>query len=228
MLYVLAKEIHEPWLVAGDFNEIKSPMEQRGGRGANETRCRVFNEWIQDCNLVDMETKGPFFTWKGPKWDGLDRVFKRLDRCLCNVSWLEMFEDTEVRVIPRVGSDHHPMLVKLRREDTRVGTRNFRYEVAWQMHNEFHEFMSAVWQEGIDFNELLNFVQQSLRSWNKEVFGKIEYRKRRILNRLGGIQQGIARHNNPFLFRLEKELEEELMQTLRQEEVLWFQKSRGR
>ncbi|KAI9070629.1 hypothetical protein K1719_047409, partial [Acacia pycnantha] len=163
MLYGLAMEIHEPWLVAGDFNEIKSPMEQRGGRGANETRCRVFNEWIQDCNLVDMETKGPFFTWKGPKWDGLDRVFKRLDRCLCNVSWLEMFEDAEVRVIPRVGSDYHPVLVKLRREDIRVGTRNFRYEVAWQMHNEFQEFMSAVWQEGVNFNELLNSVQHSLK-----------------------------------------------------------------
>ncbi|KAI9107256.1 hypothetical protein K1719_021644 [Acacia pycnantha] len=138
-----------------------------GGRGANETRCRIFNEWIQDYDFIDMETKGPYFTWKGPKWDGLDRVFKRLDRCLCNVAWLESFEDAEIQIIPRVRSDHHPMLVKLKKEVSRVGTRNFRYEVAWQMHSGFNDFMSTIWKNGVEFKVMLNFVQQSLRSWNR-------------------------------------------------------------
>ncbi|KAI9111727.1 hypothetical protein K1719_017417 [Acacia pycnantha] len=93
LLREVAREVDEPWLVAGDFNEIKSPMEQKGGGRVNENRCHVFNEWIQQCELVDMEPKGPFFTWQGPKWDGAERVFKRLGRCLCNVKWLEMFED---------------------------------------------------------------------------------------------------------------------------------------
>ncbi|KAI9117064.1 hypothetical protein K1719_012063 [Acacia pycnantha] len=110
MLYNISVEVEEPWLLAGDFNEIKSPMEQKGGGRINEVRCRNFNEWIQDCCLIDLEANGPFFTWKGPKWEGLERVYKRLDRCLCNVSWQELFVNAEIRVIPRVGSDHHPML----------------------------------------------------------------------------------------------------------------------
>ncbi|KAI9080833.1 hypothetical protein K1719_037142 [Acacia pycnantha] len=124
-----------------DFNEIKTLLEQKGGGRVSESRCKKFNEWIQNCSLLDLETSGPFFTWKGPKWEGLERVFKRLDRCLCNVRWFETFEDAEVRVIPRVGSDHHPLLIKMVMDPSRAGIRNFMYEVAWQMHGEFKEFL---------------------------------------------------------------------------------------
>ncbi|KAI9121643.1 hypothetical protein K1719_008676 [Acacia pycnantha] len=86
-------------------------------------------------------------------------------------------------------------------EATRVGVRNFRFEVAWQMHNGFREFLTENWKAGNGFKEQLSTLQQSLQIWNREVFGKIEYRKRRILNRLNGIQQGLARHYNPYLIR---------------------------
>ncbi|KAI9121220.1 hypothetical protein K1719_008253 [Acacia pycnantha] len=108
-LHTLAGEVADPWLLVGDFNEIKSPLEQKGGGRVNETRCRRFKEWIQHCNLLDIEADGPFFTWKGPKWEGLDRVYKRLGRCLCNLNWLEKFDNVEFKVLPRVGSDHHPI-----------------------------------------------------------------------------------------------------------------------
>ncbi|KAI9073386.1 hypothetical protein K1719_044665 [Acacia pycnantha] len=81
----LESNVSEPWLIAGDFNEIKTPLEQKGGGRVSEARCRKFNDWIQGCGLIDIDAKGPFYTWKGPKWQGLDRVFKRLDGCLCNI-----------------------------------------------------------------------------------------------------------------------------------------------
>ncbi|KAI9080045.1 hypothetical protein K1719_037978 [Acacia pycnantha] len=195
-LHSLAREIFEPWLVAGDFNEIKTPLEQKGGGRVSETRCKKFNEWIQNCSLLDLETSGPFFTWKGPKWEGLERVFKRLDRCLCNVRWFKTFEDAEVRVIPRVGSDHHPLLIKMVMDPARAGIRNFRYEVAWQMHGEFKEFLQCSWREEEDLNATLILLQQDLKQWNKDVFGRIESRKRRILNRLNGIQQSDGKRIN--------------------------------
>ncbi|KAI9072192.1 hypothetical protein K1719_045859 [Acacia pycnantha] len=89
----LESNVSEPWLIAGDFNEIKTPLEQKGGGRVSEARCRKFNDWIQGCGLIDIDAKGPFYTWKGPKWQGLDRVFKRLDRCLCNIQWIEKFEN---------------------------------------------------------------------------------------------------------------------------------------
>ncbi|KAI9084260.1 hypothetical protein K1719_033767 [Acacia pycnantha] len=189
VLHSLASDVAEPWLMAGDFNEIKTPLEQKGGGRINETRCRKFNEWIQNCNLIDVEANGPYFTWRGPKWEGLDRVYKRLDRCLCNVHWLENFANAEIRVIPRVGSDHHPMLVNLNVENNGCRNRVFRYQVAWQMHDNFQVVMWDSWKgEEAVHVKLLN-LQRDLTCWNKDVFGRIENRKRRILNRLSGIQQ---------------------------------------
>ncbi|KAI9098542.1 hypothetical protein K1719_025167 [Acacia pycnantha] len=57
VLKEMASNISEPWLVAGDFNEIKTPMEQKGGGRVNETRCRVFNDWIQECGFIDVDSK---------------------------------------------------------------------------------------------------------------------------------------------------------------------------
>ncbi|KAI9079330.1 hypothetical protein K1719_038731 [Acacia pycnantha] len=183
LLQELASEVVEPWLLAGDFNEIKSPLEQKGGGRVNESRCTRFNGWIQNYNLLDMEAKGPFFTWKGPKWEGLDRVYKRLDRCMCNVGWLERFENAEVRVIPRLGSDHHPLLISLNVENKRYGQRFFRYEAAWKMHETFDDVMKSSWEEDRGVLENLPKLQQQLSYWNREIFGNIGYRKTKLLNR---------------------------------------------
>ncbi|KAI9119115.1 hypothetical protein K1719_009790 [Acacia pycnantha] len=140
LLKNLASEMPVPWLLAGDFNDIKTPLEQRGG-GVNETRCRNFNTWIQDCNLIDFGSNGPFYTWRGPKWDGLERVHKRLDKCFCNVQWQEKFTNVELRVIPRVSSDHHPLLMCVNAMERKNGGRQFKCQAIWHMHVNFNEFM---------------------------------------------------------------------------------------
>lgn len=35
-----------PRLLVGDFNDIRSVMEQKGGAKPNFNRCMAFNEWI--------------------------------------------------------------------------------------------------------------------------------------------------------------------------------------
>ncbi|KAI9120458.1 hypothetical protein K1719_007491 [Acacia pycnantha] len=145
-LQSLATNISGPWLLAGDFNEIKSPLEQKGGGRVNETRCRRFNEWIQGCGLIDVDTKGPFFTWKGPKWERVERVYKRLDRCLCNVEWLEKFENVVTTIVPRLCSDHHPILVNLNAEWQGYIAKSFKYEAIWHSHEKFEAIMRDNWR----------------------------------------------------------------------------------
>ncbi|KAI9082748.1 hypothetical protein K1719_035322 [Acacia pycnantha] len=130
----------------------------------------ITEPWIWNCGLIDVEANGPFFTWKGPKLDGLDCVYKRIDRCLCNVNWLEEFENAEVRIVPRVGSDDHPMLVKLCVDSNIAGVRNFRYGVMWQMHDNFVEFMRSKSKTGKDVHEMLNVLHSVLKKWNKSVW----------------------------------------------------------
>ncbi|KAI9124952.1 hypothetical protein K1719_003568 [Acacia pycnantha] len=173
-LQIIASEVVEPWMLVGDFNEIRTPLEQRGGGRVSEVRCRKFNDWIKACNLVDMDASGPFFTWKGPKWEGLERVFKRLGRSLCNVQWFEKFVEAEIRVIPKVGSDHHPLLVCLEKENKGYRQRTFRFEAAWQMHEGFEGVLRNSWRSREGINDNLASLQHDLLCWNKEVFGSIE------------------------------------------------------
>ncbi|KAI9078158.1 hypothetical protein K1719_039926 [Acacia pycnantha] len=148
MLQGMVADIIEPWLIAGDFNDIRSPYEQKGGGRVNESRCARFNDWIQRSDLVEVEAKGPFFTWKGPQWEGLDRVYKKLDRCLCNVRWLEKFENAEARILPHLHSAHHPIFVNLCEEVQDRRARCFRFQVMWQLHERFNEVLKESWVDG--------------------------------------------------------------------------------
>ncbi|KAI9103644.1 hypothetical protein K1719_023267 [Acacia pycnantha] len=186
MLYNISTEITDPWLLAGDFNEIKTPLEQKGGGRICEARCRKFRDWIEDCNLIDLNAQGPFFTWKGPNWEGLDRVYRRLDRCLCNIQWQENFANADIKVVPRINSDHYPLLMNLIGRNKEFRSRPFRFEGAWQLHETFEDMLMQKWNREEEAHVSLTYLKKKLIEWNREVFGRIEYQKRRILNRLGG------------------------------------------
>ncbi|KAI9117100.1 hypothetical protein K1719_012099 [Acacia pycnantha] len=135
-----------------------SPNEQRR-RGLWDNLQEIATS---ECDLIDVESKGPFYTWKGPKWDGLDRVYKRLDRCLCNISWLEKFVDAEVGTLPRLCSDHHPLFVSLLPEIYTPRVRTFRYEAMCQMHENFTDIVSGSWRGDDEAHMKLSTLKQDL------------------------------------------------------------------
>jgi hypothetical protein len=212
----------------GDFNEIASPDEKKGGVQADIRKCLQFNRWINECNLMEVTTAGTKFTWRGPQWNGRDRVFKKLDRVLCNVSWRLRFQEGFAKVLPRVQSDHHPIIV-IHDGETNAGTnRPFRFEAAWATHENFRQLLQENWIRGRDFVDLLSNLTNNLKVWNKEVFGNIFKRKKELLARLNGIQNSPNYGYSNFLENLENELQHQLTTTLYQEECLWYQKSRGK
>ncbi|XP_028769381.1 uncharacterized protein LOC114726829 [Neltuma alba] len=224
---VIAQEEKGPWLIGGDFNDIASLSEQSGGMGANINRCNAFRDWIHRNVLIDLDPVGPFFTWRGPKWEGRERVFKRLDRGLCNVEWQNAYSNAFVRVLPRIHSDHHPLLFNFSGQQTVWVERPFRFEAMWLKHPDFKNFMEKKWNKGEEMVKALESLKEALRVWNKEVFGDLRKRKNKLLARIGGIQQSLGKSRNPFLDELSQELQQELMELLLQEEIFWFQKSWG-
>ncbi|KAI9087295.1 hypothetical protein K1719_030765 [Acacia pycnantha] len=115
MLQSLAGEINEPWLLVGDFNEIKTPLEQKGGG-----------------------------------------------------SWQEEFLNAVIKVISRVCSDHHPLVVNLNVENKEFKARNFRFEAVWQMHGQFEDLVKRHWTRDEELNMKLSSLQQKLMCWNKD------------------------------------------------------------
>lgn len=98
-----------------------------------------------------------------------------------------MYQDANVLVLPRVRSDHHPILVELEELRGRVKgvERSFRFDTAWLQHNEFADFVRKSWEAGIEVPKALEGLSTQLKVWNRVVYGNIFQRKRRVLARLG-------------------------------------------
>ncbi|PKI62132.1 hypothetical protein CRG98_017505 [Punica granatum] len=124
----LANSNSEPWLVAGDFNDIVSEDEKMGGAPFNQSSLRRFRETLDRCGLIDLGTYGPWFTWRGQETQRRDRVFERLDRAVCNSSGRTLLSEAAVRVLPRLKSDHHPP-TWLNHVDLPVGLEDFKLKV---------------------------------------------------------------------------------------------------
>lgn len=97
---------------------------------------------------------------------------------------------------------------------------------AWATHLEFAQFIKNNWSitEGIEENKKI--LAAKLQEWNKNVFGNIIHRKRRVIARLEGIQRKWSIQPRFDLLKLNKKLQKELEEILLQEEMLWFQRSR--
>ncbi|KAL5760949.1 hypothetical protein ACOSQ2_019787 [Xanthoceras sorbifolium] len=99
-----------PWVVLGDFNEITHLAEKKGGRACfSDTG---FRDWINVNCLVDLGFVGQKFTWMTKRGVN-DDIWCRLNRAVCSIDWRMMFPEGFVRHLPRINSDHCPIVLNL-------------------------------------------------------------------------------------------------------------------
>ncbi|CAI0537490.1 unnamed protein product, partial [Linum tenue] len=93
-----------PWLLIGDFNEISSSAEKLGGTNVPPRRLFPLARNINNCGLV-------YFTWcrRDSRYGILQ---KRLDRGVFNTDWRLQFPEASITHLPRVKSDHCPLLLQ--------------------------------------------------------------------------------------------------------------------
>ena len=226
-LSAFAAGLSQPWLVIGDFNEVTNSREKFGGRVINRKRVDLFVDTMRRCNLIDLGYHGPRFTWSNKRRH--NPILERLDRGWANDAWITAFPNANLWHLPRVTSDHCPILLNLDNPTPNHGPKPFKFEPMWLKHPNFHPTVSEAWnnERGENVRVRLDHVRDSLILWNKTTFGDVFYRKRRVVGRLNGVQEAL--HRNPrsfFLQNLEHELEKEIIEILDQEEWLWFMKSR--
>ncbi|KAH0642636.1 hypothetical protein KY289_033610 [Solanum tuberosum] len=106
----LANSINQPWCIFGDFNCITEASEKQGGR---PQKAMPFINCIVDCDLIDMGYSGPIHTWCND-WASEKIIWKRLNRALYNNHiWATKFPNSSLVHLPRVDSDHAPLLINL-------------------------------------------------------------------------------------------------------------------
>ena len=216
-----------PWMLAGDFNETSSMMERNGSyNSVMQRRCREFANWIENSGLIDLGCSGPGHTWfRGNS----PETFKsaRLDRGLVNEDWRTRFPEGAVRNIPKVKSDHCPILISVNGfAPLPRSLAPFRFQAAWMNHEKFEEFVMTNWKNNEPLVPFLKKFAGLLSKWNRETFHNIFRRKAELFARLEGVQKLLSKGRYPHLIKMEARLRREMDDVLNQEELLWFQKSR--
>ncbi|KAL8523954.1 hypothetical protein ACS0TY_013784 [Phlomoides rotata] len=137
----------EPWLIGGDFNEIKNLDEKRGGGSRTFKQMSDFVDVIEELGMRELLTTGSKFTWLN-KRKGWGRIWERLDRFVANDDWCDRFPKAKVVNGDFYGSDHRDISIQLFDKDRlaiRLGTKRFMFKNKWMMEAGYSETVRMVW-----------------------------------------------------------------------------------
>jgi hypothetical protein len=129
-----------PALVGGDFNILRFADEKNKGNGT----CRFsdsFNGMIYLYNLREIPLSGGHFTWSNNQ---KNPTLEKLDRVLINFEWENLFPRSSARKIPRLMSDHNPIILDPH-EKIEPKSREFRFEKSWIKHPNFLTRVEKAW-----------------------------------------------------------------------------------
>ena len=90
----------------------------------------------------------------------------------------------------------------------------------------FPNVVSSAWCCNRKLVESIEAFSKEATLWNRNHFGNIHQKKRKIMARIYGVQKAISNWPSSSLFNLENQLHQELEGVLDQERDLWMLKSR--
>nr|XP_025681707.1 uncharacterized protein LOC112783135 [Arachis hypogaea] len=215
-----------PWMLCGDFNDISDISEKKGGAPPNLAQIRRFRDWMDLCGFMDLGFQGTHFTWRGPIWQGRERVFKRMDRAISNPDWRICFHEAYIETLPRIKFDHHLILIKCTGNSHVLKNKPFRFEYMWMQHKEFQPFLKNNWNIDLAIEQSIKVFVEKVKQWNHNTFGNIFNQKRILLSRLKEIQNSPRYGRSEFLDNLEDDFIKVLEVILDREQMFWIQKSR--
>ncbi|GJR02333.1 RNA-directed DNA polymerase, eukaryota [Tanacetum coccineum] len=125
-------------LIMGDFNEVRS-SEERWGSCFNVQGAAVFNSFISNMGLLDLQLEGYSFTWAHPSATKMSK----LDRFLVSNGFISAFPHISALCLDRHLSDHRPILLKEIISD--YGPTPFRFYHSWIELPGFEDMISKAW-----------------------------------------------------------------------------------
>lgn len=124
-------------------------------------------------------------------------------------------------------SDHRPMLLRGKGSLPPKHSRPFRFQAAWLTHNDFSDVVLQAWNKRDHMvPSCLNFVREDACNFNKNVFVDINRRKLGLEKKIKQIQTRLETVDSARVSLMEASLQKQYNDVLKQEEILWFQKSR--
>lgn len=128
-----------------------------------------------------------------------------------------------VKHLQLIKSDHRLLLLILHGAPLLdKDERPFRFQAAWLTHPHFNNFLRENWINNKGLGYATENFGNKVKVWNKNVFGNIFQKKRKILERIDKIDRILSFHKS---YRLEQDkvtLAKEYENILMQEEIPWL------
>ncbi|XP_057432535.1 uncharacterized protein LOC130725310 [Lotus japonicus] len=141
----VANLVQGPWAFLGDFNDVSSATEVRGG-AFSPARAQAFVENYEACGLLDLGAFRLSFTWYRHA-QGRRPLHRRLDRALANLDWRIGFPQGSIEVLPRQHSDHNTLFLRCCPRREALVNKPFRFEAAWMDHPQYHQVITEAWRK---------------------------------------------------------------------------------
>ncbi|XP_026452200.1 uncharacterized protein LOC113352613 [Papaver somniferum] len=170
-----------PWVVGGDFNEIRFMFERKGCNRI-DSGMKDFGKFCDRHELIDLPMNGAKYTWRSSFSSPNPRLSK-IDRFLV---WEDHFPTINVSALARPISDHKPIKLSWSYEDW--GAPPFRCVAMWFLEASFLSLLKQWWTSfscsgsaSFIMAKKLQLLKEQIKKWNKEVFGRIDRRNEKIL-----------------------------------------------
>lgn len=175
-LGTLASLIHHPWILAGDFNLVRWLIDRTGDlRGIQ--LMDLFNDFIRDVGLVDVQLKNRQYTWSNKR---PTPTFSKLDRVFTSADWQLNYPVVQLEAMEMVVSDHAPLILTCKSMATRP--RQHKFEIFWLKYETPRALVQQLWstEEAEPQISLQNFsnkiitLHKSLSYWHRKDFSIME------------------------------------------------------
>ncbi|XP_077251756.1 uncharacterized protein LOC143890977 [Tasmannia lanceolata] len=223
-LRLISQSITHPWAVLGDFNAIRFDEESLGVANLIQADVEEFNDCIFDCALAQVRSVGHFYSWSNCSNTG-NLKLRRLDRCLVNEEWLYNFPLTLANYKNSGLSDHSPLIVQMGQDNAKRKTP-FRFLNMWLDDLSLYEVVEKALATKIKGNPMfrvvkkLKAVKESIKTWNRNIFGRVDNQLPIAKLDLDNIQSQLASDPaNPLLKSKEFEAKQNVISLSNLEEI---------
>ncbi|KAL8462960.1 hypothetical protein ACS0TY_033824 [Phlomoides rotata] len=183
---LMAVSQDEPWLVGGDFNEIRFASEKKGGNRRPLWQMMEFQSVLDEMGLY---ASGPKFTWYGKRRGG-ESILEKLDRFVANEERNRLFPEAKAANQKFYGSDHRAVVIQLKSEPQKQEPRNsnrFFFENKWLLEKDYKNMVIDAWKTGREQVSLPEKIQKCcshIQNWAKQHVDSIPKKIKDVSNKL--------------------------------------------
>ncbi|XP_039155725.1 uncharacterized protein LOC120287105 [Eucalyptus grandis] len=147
--------VDSPWIVAGDFNAIRSSSDKADISNYWIPAFNDFGDCLNQAGLDDLRYVGNRFTWSASS--GPSRKLRKIDKVLTNSAWNSIFSFSEASFLPPGVSDHSPMMVRILPTPNTPRALKYRLKL---LNKEVYADISAKTDEA---RRLLSLAQEAIQ-----------------------------------------------------------------